>query len=149
MQWIQIREKHVLIVRFLRGGDLHAFSVNKLCLEFEPATLMISGYSMCPRFLPLLQVQVVSLQVLPQRRQTQPWLFSVRPLHCNYMCSEGKAWISDQLLSVTETSRREGYFQAEVGPVDSGCLHLGEKVFPRCTFHLGGELLLCESIAPP
>ena len=65
-----------------RVGDLQAFSVDEACLEFGPAN---SHVILRPRpgYVPKVPTtpfkdQVVNLQALPWRRQTQPWHCSVQ-----------------------------------------------------------------------
>ncbi|XDV54031.1 hypothetical protein PO909_022409 [Leuciscus waleckii] len=70
-------------------GDLHAFSVNESCLEFGPRPR--PGHVPKVPTSPLKRDQVVSLQVLPWRRQTQLWLFSVPSAPCGYNRTECKA----------------------------------------------------------
>ncbi len=86
-----------------RVGDLQAFSVDESCLEFGPAD---SSATLRPRpgYVPKVPTtpfrdQVVNLQALPWRRQTQPWLRSVLYVHCDSTWIElGASGTSEQLF---------------------------------------------------
>ncbi len=94
-----------------RVGDLHAFSVDNLCLQFGP---VVSQIILRPRpgYVPKVPTtpfrdQVVSLQALPPE-EADPALALLCPVRAlrHYVDRTQSFRTSDQLLSVTEAGRK-------------------------------------------
>ncbi len=116
-----------------RVGDLQTFSVDDSCLQFGPAD---SCATLRPRpgYVPKVPTtpfsdQVVNLQALPPE-EADPALALLCPVRAlrlytdrtqSFRTSELRA----ALCLLRRTAEGEGCFQAEDGPLDSGCYHLG------------------------
>ncbi len=114
-----------------RVGDLQAFSVDDSCLQFGPAD---SSATLRPRpgYVPKVPTtpfrdQVVNLQALPPE-EADPALALLCPVRAlrQYTDRTQSFRTSEQLFVCYRwTAEGEGCFQAEDGPLDSGCYHLG------------------------
>ncbi len=95
-----------------RVGDLQAFSVDDSCLEIGPGNSHVvlrpwPGYVPKVPTMPFRD-QVVNLQALPRRRQTQPLLCSIPSVPCASMWTARRAsGPQTSSLSASEDSRRE------------------------------------------
>ncbi len=95
-----------------RVGDLQAFSVDDSCLEIGPGNSHVV-LRPWPGYVPKVPTtpfrdQVVNLQALPRRRQTQPLLCSIPSVPCTSMWTARRAsGPQTSSLSASEDSRRE------------------------------------------